>query len=39
MATLGASNPKQKKIYKWITIATWIVIFVLANTLLNSKLL
>jgi Mn2+/Fe2+ NRAMP family transporter len=38
MATYGASNLKQKKIYKWITIVTWIVTFVLANLLLNNKI-
>jgi hypothetical protein len=34
MATYGADDPKQKKIYKWITIIIWIITFVLANILL-----
>ena len=34
MATYGANDPKQKKIYKYITIIIWIITFVLANILL-----
>ena len=34
MATYGADDPKQKKIYKYITIIIWIITFILANILL-----
>jgi len=34
MATYGAHNPKQKKIYACITAIVWIVTFVLANAIL-----
>ena len=34
MATYGADNHRQKKIYKYITIIIWVITFVLANVLL-----
>lgn len=34
MATYGADNPKQKKIYMYITIIIWVIILILANILL-----
>jgi hypothetical protein len=36
MATYGASDPKQKRIYRWITIITWAIMLILANVLLTK---
>jgi len=34
LATYGADNPKQKRIYACFTVLMWIIVFVLANVLL-----
>jgi hypothetical protein len=36
LATYGASDPKQKKIYRWITIIIWLTMLILGNTLLGK---
>jgi hypothetical protein len=33
-AAYGTEDQKQKKVYKWIAISIWILLLILANTVL-----